>query len=178
MANEAKGTENLDKELSSLYQEKAQVKREVKKTASKSKKKAVSKIKIVTAKGKRKRAIARATIRPGRGRIYINKIDVNFMKPAEIRALITEPITLTDLTDDIMSSSDISVNVSGGGSSGQAQAARAAIAKVLLKASSSEALRKAYIDYDRTMIADDYRRVEPKKFKGPKARARFQKSYR
>jgi ribosomal protein S9 len=32
--------------------------------------------------------------------------------------------------------------------------------------------------YDRFMIVDDSRRVEPKKFKGPKARARFQKSYR
>ena len=66
----------------------------------------------------------------------------------------------------------------GGGTSGQAQAARSALAKVIAKADQGDAVRKAYIDYDRTLMVDDVRQVEPKKYKGPKARARFQKSYR
>jgi small subunit ribosomal protein S9 len=70
------------------------------------------------------------------------------------------------------------IYVNGGGSSGQAQAARSALAKVIAKASGTDAVKKLYMEYDRTMLVDDVRQVEPKKFKGPKARARFQKSYR
>ncbi len=73
---------------------------------------------------------------------------------------------------------DIKVNVYGGGSSAQAQAVRSAIAKSIVAFSGSDAIKKEYLNYDRFMVVDDARRVEPKKFKGPKARARFQKSYR
>ncbi len=73
---------------------------------------------------------------------------------------------------------DIKINVYGGGQSSQAQAVRGAIAKSIEKSSGSDTMRKEYIRYDRFMLIDDSRRVEPKKFKGPKARARFQKSYR
>ena len=38
--------------------------------------------------------------------------------------------------------------------------------------------KRKVIEYDRNMFAEDSRRIEPKKYKGPKARARFQKSYR
>ena len=82
------------------------------------------------------------------------------------------------MTQEIAAGSDISINVHGGGSSGQAQAARSALAKVISKAAGSDVVKKMYMDYDRTMLVDDVRQVEPKKFKGPKARARFQKSYR
>lgn len=179
---ETKGTEDLDKELASLSQEKAPaaVKGVKKATAAKPRKKAgAAKVKIVTSKGKRKEAIARASLRPGTGRLVINKVNISFVKPKELRDLITEPIGLTSVAKEIANSSDISVRIKGGGQSGQAQAARTAIANAILKASgSNETLRKAYMDYDRTILIDDYRRVEPKKFKGPKARARFQKSYR
>ena len=73
---------------------------------------------------------------------------------------------------------DIKVNVQGGGASAQAQAVRSAIAKSIIEFSGMESLKKDYMHYDRFMVVDDSRRVEPKKFKGPKARARFQKSYR
>jgi len=73
---------------------------------------------------------------------------------------------------------DINVNVSGGGFMGQAEAARIAIAKCLLNWTKSARLRRTLIDYDRTMIASDPRHKEPKKFGGPGARARDQKSYR
>ena len=61
---------------------------------------------------------------------------------------------------------------------GQAEASRMAIAKGLLKWTKSTRLRTTLRDYDRTMIAGDPRRSEPKKFGGPGARARDQKSYR
>lgn len=61
---------------------------------------------------------------------------------------------------------------------GQAEAARMAIANVLLKWTKSTRLHTTFRDYDRTMIAGDPRRKEPKKFGGPGARARDQKSYR
>ena len=77
-----------------------------------------------------------------------------------------------------MGSSKISVQVNGGGISGRAQAARSAIAKTLVGASESETLKRQYMSYDRNLLVDDHRRVEPKKFLGPKARARKQTSYR
>ena len=61
---------------------------------------------------------------------------------------------------------------------GQAQASRMAIAKGLVDFTKSIDLRTLFIDYDRSMIAGDSRRREPKKFGGPGARARKQKSYR
>ncbi len=182
MAKESTGLENLDKELETLYQPKPGVQPKVaaKKAAvaGKSKKSRVVK-KAVMAKAKRKRAIARASLIPGSGRVSINGIDVNLMQPKEIRDLILEPINITSFAKQIADSSNIRVNTCGGGFSGQAQAARNAIAKVLVKASpSSDALKGFYMEYDRNLIIDDTRRVEPKKFKGPKARARFQTSYR
>jgi small subunit ribosomal protein S9 len=73
---------------------------------------------------------------------------------------------------------DISINVKGGGTVAQAQAARSAIAKALSGFSNSDVIRKDYLRYDRVLLADDPRRVEPKKYLGTKARARFQTSYR
>ncbi len=183
MANEPrKGLENLDKELEALYQPKAQqVKTQVKRVpgAKVAKKKAAAK-KPVLAKGKRKRAIARATLIPGgTGRIIINGVDINLVKPKEIRELMLEAVKSTKSAQDLANSSDITVNSHGGGFSGQAQAIRTAIAKVMVKASPSpDSLRNFYMEYDRNLLKDDTRRVEPKKFKGPKARARFQTSYR
>ncbi len=87
-----------------------------------------------------------------------------------------EPLLLIE--DDVWKQLDINVKMSGGGFMGQAEAARIAIAKCLLKWTKSARLRTTLRDYDRTMIAGDPRRKEPKKFGGPGARARGQKSYR
>jgi small subunit ribosomal protein S9 len=78
----------------------------------------------------------------------------------------------------VWSQLDIKVTVTGGGFMGQAEASRMAIARGLLKWTKSTRLRTTLRDYDRTMIAGDRRRSEPKKFGGPGARARDQKSYR
>lgn len=126
--------------------------------------------------GKRKTAIARATVRQGKGRIRINNVPLEIYEPKLARDKILEPLLLTD--EKIWNQLDITISVAGGGFMGQAEAVRMAIAKSLLKWTKSTRLRTTLRDYDRTMIAGDPRRSEPKKFGGPGARARDQKSYR
>lgn len=132
--------------------------------------------KVIVISGKRKTAIARATVRFGKGRVRINNTPLEVYEPKLARDKIFEPLLLTD--DKIWDQLDINVSVSGGGFMGQAEAARMAIAKALIKWTKSTRLRTTLRDYDRTMLAGDPRRSEPKKFGGPGARARDQKSYR
>ena len=132
--------------------------------------------KVMVLSGKRKTASARATVRLGRGRIRINNVPLEIFEPKLARDKILEPLMLVD--EKVAEQVDINVKMSGGGYMGQAEAARMAIAKGLLKWTKSTRLRTALRDYDRTMIAGDPRRSEPKKFGGPGARARDQKSYR
>jgi len=132
--------------------------------------------KILLTSGKRKTAIARAVVKPGRGRIRINGIPLEIWEPEVARMKIMEPLLLAG--KDVWGELDIDVNVSGGGFMGQAEAARMAIARALWKWTKSNRLYKTFINYDRTMLAGDPRQKEPKKFGGPGARARFQKSYR
>jgi len=80
---------------------------------------------------------------------------------------------------------DIRVRVKGGGHTSQIYAIRQAIAKAIVAyyqkyvdEQSKNELKKALIAYDRTLLVADPRRSEPKKFGGPGARARYQKSYR
>jgi len=130
---------------------------------------------IILTSGKRKTAIARAVIRPGKGRIRINKVPLEIWEPKLARDKIMEPLMLAG---DAWKEVDIDVKVQGGGFMGQAEAARMAIARGLLKWTKSSHLRTLFITYDRTMLAGDPRRKEMKKFGGPGARARDQKSYR
>lgn len=132
--------------------------------------------KVLVFSGKRKTAIARATVKAGKGRIRVNNIPVEIFEPKLARDKIMEPLFLAG--DEVWKQLDVKVKVSGGGFMGQAEAARIAIAKCLLKWTKSTRLRRTLIEYDRTMIASDPRRKEPKKFGGPGARARDQKSYR
>ena len=132
--------------------------------------------KVMVLSGKRKTAIARATVRLGKGRVRINNVPLEVYEPKLARDKILEPLLLTD--DKVWNQLDINLTVAGGGYMGQAEAARMALAKGLLKWTKSTRLRSTFIDYDRTMIAGDPLRSEPKKFGGPGARARDQKSYR
>jgi small subunit ribosomal protein S9 len=129
-------------------------------------------------KSKRKSAVARASARKGNGKIRLNGFDINIYEPIELRRLMLEPLNISKSTNDQVRVMDIEINVIGGGQSSQAQAVRGAIAKSIVAMSGSDVIKKEFMDHDRFMIIDDARRVEPKKFKGPKARARFQKSYR
>ncbi|MGC8479519.1 MAG: 30S ribosomal protein S9 [Candidatus Micrarchaeia archaeon] len=182
---EPKGVKELDKELSAFNQGAEQSADQTKtgrRSAAKkttSNKKTKTQIKVFLEKGKRKEAIARASIySKGSGEIFINGVNINYIKPLEIKYIVTEPLNISPIAMDIATKSRIRINVHGGGVSGRAQAARNALAKALVKASGSEELKAAFMKYDRNILVDDYRRVEPKKYKGPKARARFQTSYR
>ena len=133
---------------------------------------------MIVLKSKRKEAVARASVKAGNGVIRINRMNVNTIEPKEFRSAILEPINVSSITRELASRLSIDVNVNGGGASSQVQAARGAIAKAMVAFADTDSIRKEYLRYDRFMLVDDTRRVEPKKFKGPKARARFQKSYR
>ena len=130
---------------------------------------------LILVTGKRKTAIARALVRNGSGNTFVNGIPLSTFTPEIARMKISEPLLLSG---ERSKSVDISVKVSGGGFMGQAEAARMAIAKGLVQWTRSSELKKTITNYDRTMLAGDPRRKEPKKFGGPGARRREQKSYR
>jgi small subunit ribosomal protein S9 len=132
--------------------------------------------KVLVVSGKRKTAVARAVIRPGVGRVRINMVPVEIFEPEIAREKIMEP--LLQAGEDVWKQMDMDVKTSGGGYMGQAEAARMAVANALLKWTKSSHLRTVFTEYDRTMIAGDSRRKETKKFGGPGARAKAQKSYR
>jgi len=132
--------------------------------------------KVLVISGKRKTATARAVVKSGIGRIRINRIPLEIYEPEIARKKIMEP--LIHAGDDVLKQLDVDVKVSGGGYMGQAEAARMVIANALLKWTKSSRLRRVFVEYDRTMVVGDPRRKEPKKFGGPGARARDQKSYR
>ena len=135
-------------------------------------------VKIVLVKSKRKEAIARASAKAGTGRISINGRNINSIESDVYRSAIEEPINLSSITKELAGRMELKIRAQGGGASGQAQAIRSAIAKAISKFAETDTVRKEYMRYDRSLLVDDYRRVEPKKFNGPKARARNQTSYR
>jgi small subunit ribosomal protein S9 len=129
----------------------------------------------VLAVGKRRASKARVVVSEGKGRVRINNVPVHLVEPYMARAKLLEPLMLAGEYRDKV---DISVKTHGGGFLGQAEAARIGIAQGIVKFTRSKRLRSRYIEYDRTMLAGDPRRKEPKKFGGPGARRRKQKSYR
>ena len=133
-------------------------------------------MKVVTESGKRKQAIARATIRPGKGIVKINNQVLDSYEPKLSRLKIREPLIIAG---DLLNKVDIRVNVSGGGISSQADASRLAIAKALVEFSKSDKLKEQYLNYDRNLLVADVRRKEPAKpNRHGQARAKRQKSYR
>ncbi|MCS7120497.1 MAG: 30S ribosomal protein S9 [Nitrososphaerota archaeon] len=130
---------------------------------------------VLVISGKRKTAFAKAIIRPGVGRVKINRVPLEILNPEVAREKIREPLLLAE---DVLKGVDIDIRTRGGGFMGQAEAARIAIARGLVKWTKSTHLRSLFMKYDRTLISGDPRQKEPRKFGGPGARARDQKSYR
>ena len=128
---------------------------------------------MVHAKGKRKRAIARATISKGTGKIIINGLLLNNFSDNLRRLRIMEPIILSG---DTAKTLNISVKVNGGGVHGQADAARLAIARSLVQ--HDPKLKETFDNYDRLLLVADVRRKEVCKPNDSKARSKRQKSYR
>jgi len=132
-------------------------------------------MKIINSSGKKKAAIARATLTEGAGRIRINKAPIEIMTPRLAKLKVMEPITMAG---DALVGLDINVKVKGGGVMCQADAVRTAIARGIVEWTGDTSLKEAYSEYDRNLLVSDHRQKEKKKFGGPGARAKYQKSYR
>jgi small subunit ribosomal protein S9 len=130
--------------------------------------------KLSIIKGKRKRAIARAILKQGTGKVRINGKLLEIIEPKLVRLKIMEPLLLAkDVADEV----DINISVSGGGIMSQADAVRLAIGKSL--AIYNKKLEKIFLDYDRQLLVADVRRRETSKpNRHGQARAKRQKSYR
>ncbi len=126
--------------------------------------------------GKRKTAIAKATITEGTGRVLFNRVpyqNLDFFRRLELE----EPI---EIAKRILGSFnyDISVNAKSGGTSSQIHAARLTIARALVNFTKSQELKRAYARYDKNLLVADTRRKEAYKPGDSKARKKRQKSFR
>lgn len=130
--------------------------------------------KNIQSTGKRKSAIARATLHTGgSGIIRINHQILDAINPRLAKDRIMEPLLLSG---DLWKEVDINVNVHGGGWQGQTEAVRSAIARAL--AEHNKKLREIFLGYDRHLIVWDTRFKETRKPNDSKARKSRQKSYR
>lgn len=121
--------------------------------------------------GRRKTAVARVYLRPGSGKIMVNRRDFDEFFPNQVlKMVIRQPLLLTETQDKF----DILVNVCGGGSTGQAGAIRHGISRALLEYNGELRPRLKAAG----LLTRDARKVERKKYGQPKARKRFQFSKR
>jgi small subunit ribosomal protein S9 len=130
---------------------------------------------VVLTTGKRKAAVARASLRKGSGLVWFNERPLELVEPELVRLKVQEPLRMVG---DKARGVDISVQASGGGIVGQASAARTAIARGLIEWLKDPELRETFKHYDRSLIVNDPRRKLPKRPGGRGARKRRQKSYR
>jgi len=121
--------------------------------------------------GRRKTAVARVYVSEGKGNITINKKDLkDYLTTATLQYKVKQPFMLTNTTDNY----DVKVNVYGGGVTGQAEAIRLAISRVLVEINEeNRTLLKPH-----GLLTRDPRMVERKKFGQKKARKKFQFSKR
>ncbi|XP_055370898.1 40S ribosomal protein S16 [Condylostylus longicornis] len=133
--------------------------------------------------GRKKTATAVAYCKRGKGLLRVNGRPLDQIEPKVLQYKLQEPLLL--LGKEKFADVDIRVRVSGGGHVAQIYAIRQAISKALVAfyqkhvdEASKKEIKDILIQYDRTLLVGDPRRCEPKKFGGPGARARYQKSYR
>ncbi len=136
----------------------------------------------VESSGKRKTAIARASVKKGKGRVRINGTPIEIMQPEMARMKAMEPLAIADAMNRL-GKADINVSVEGGGTMGQVDAIRTAIARGLVfwndgAEGEDDELRDEYLRFDRSLLVNDPRRKEPKHQMGRGARKKKQKSYR
>ena len=139
--------------------------------------------------GQRKSSRAVATIAKGSGRVRVNNTPAELIAPDVAKELVLTPLTLVG---ELRNRVDINVQVSGGGFMGQAFATAVAISRAMtgqekggkeprehpFTKSVREEIRRKITEYDRHLLSGDSRQTESKKFGGPGARRRKQKSYR
>ena len=131
--------------------------------------------KVIHVSGTRKRAIARATLKPGKGKVKINNVLLDVYGTELARSKIMEPLILAG---KYASKVDINIKVHGGGFMSQAEAVRLAIGRVLVEYAKSDKLKKSFLEYDRHLLVADTRRKEPCKPNDSKARSMRQSSKR
>ena len=121
--------------------------------------------------GRRKSAVARVYLRPGTGKITVNRRDFEAYFPNRVlKMIIKQPLLITENAEKF----DILVNVSGGGMSGQAGAIRHGLSRALLEFNPELRPKLKSAGF----LTRDAREVERKKYGQPKARRRFQFSKR
>uniref|UniRef100_A0A7S2XX35 30S ribosomal protein S9, chloroplastic n=1 Tax=Fibrocapsa japonica TaxID=94617 RepID=A0A7S2XX35_9STRA len=142
-----------------------------------------SQVESVQTFGRKKTATAVAYCKRGRGLIKVNGCPIELVQPEMLRLKTFEPVLL--LGQQRFANVDIRVRVKGGGYTAQIYAIRQAIAKAIVAyyqkyvdEASKKEIKDILMSYDRALLVADPRRCEPKKFGGPSARARYQKSYR
>ena len=135
----------------------------------------VKKEKTILEVGKRRLAIARAVIKEGTGKIFINSRPLDLWGTDVLRLWIKEPLILAG---DLAKTVDIHVNVRSGGIVGQAEAARQAIAKALVRYSKDKKLKQKFLEYDRNLLVYDPRRNEPHHASGKGASKRGSRRHR
>lgn len=126
---------------------------------------------VVNTVGRRKSAIARVFVKPGKGSITINKKPLEEYFPLDVsQFVVKQPLTVLELTENY----DITINLGGGGFTGQAEAARLGIARALceINAENRPVLKS------NGFLTRDARVVERQKPGQPGARAKFQFSKR
>ena len=121
--------------------------------------------------GRRKTSVARVYLRPGSGKIVVNRRDFDeYFSNQVLKMVIRQPLLLTETADKF----DILVNVDGGGPTGQAGAIRHGISRALLEYNGELRPQLKAVGF----LTRDARKVERKKYGQPKARKRFQFSKR
>jgi small subunit ribosomal protein S9 len=121
--------------------------------------------------GRRKTAVARVYVSEGKGNITVNKKDVNTYFPtATLQYKVNQPLVLTNNVGNF----DVKVNVFGGGATGQAEAVRLALSRVMCELDEENRI----ILKPEGLLTRDPRMVERKKFGQKKARKKFQFSKR
>ncbi len=123
------------------------------------------------ATGRRKSSVARVYLRPGSGKITVNKQEIeNYFDRATLRMVLRQPLELVEAADKF----DVIVNVCGGGKSGQAGAVRHGIARALVNYDAQLRTTLKHAGF----LTRDSRAKERKKYGQAAARARFQFSKR
>ncbi len=130
----------------------------------------------IVVSGKRKTAVAKATIEDGSGVVTFNKRPLSFLSNLQ-QLEINEPLVIAK---DVLGklNFNIALNIKGGGTACQVEAGRLAIARAIVKFTKNKDLKNAFLMYDRNMLIADTRRKEACKPGDSKARAMRQTSFR
>jgi small subunit ribosomal protein S9 len=128
---------------------------------------------LISTVGRRKRAVASATLTEGTGKVRVNHFLLSHLEPVMARMKIMEPLLLAGDISKI----NIRVRVNGGGQISQADAVRVAIGRALVE--HNKKLQPVFLEYDRNILVPDVRYKESAKpNRHGNARSKTQKSYR